>query len=178
MKSTFKGILIGVFGSAFILLFAIIILNSRNQHNSTTLIDSNNAINVKSATPNTETSEKQINTNLKIKNNSSEEAIKLNKSLKQQEEREKIVALDRKYAQSERELSEHLLDLRQKMSNLPISLKQKLSYVSDEAELQRISSESQMEAERIQKQILETNEKLGLIRAKRELLPLNAIKGN
>ena len=51
-----------------------------------------------------------------------------------------------------------------------------MSYTNNEADLKRVSDEGRREAERLQKQILETIEKRTLIKAKRQLLPLTAIR--
>lgn len=177
MNSTFKGILIGVFASVLILVFAKILLNYENQPNPTTSIISNNQINVKSTLQDSENTNKQVNTNRQVKktDNFSEATIKPIDSSEQQAKKEKIIALDNKYAQMERDLSEQILDLRLQLSNLPVELRKKLSYINNEDEVTRVSDEARKEAERIQKQILATNEKLTLIKAKRQLLPLTAI---
>lgn len=175
----FKGILIGLLTSILLLLFVKILFYSEMQSNSTITANSNNEVSTRPSIQNGKTPERQLNTNIQMKqsNDSSERSIKSDESMRQQAETEKMIALDRKYAQMDRELSERILDLRQQLQNLPESLKERLSYIHDEVEVQRVSDETRREAERIQKQILETNEKLGLIRAKRELLPLGAIKG-
>ena len=86
-------------------MFAEILLNSEGQPNATTLIISNNEISVKPTTQNSENLDKQVNTNLQVKkiDNSSEVTIKPSNSLEQQAQTEKIIALDRKYAQMERD---------------------------------------------------------------------------
>ena len=169
--------MIGVSASILVIVFLGFLSNSEEQPNATTSTVSNNEISVKSTTHSNENLDKQSNTNLQVKNteNSSKITNKPNNSLERQAEIDKIVALDNKYAQMERDLSERILDFREQLSSLPTELRERLSHTSNETEVSRISDEYRRKAEGIQKQILEHNDQLTLIRAKRQLLPLNAI---
>lgn len=133
---------------------------------------------IKPTTQNIENLDKQLNANAQVKklDNSSEAITKSSNSLERKAETEKIIALDLKYAQMERDLSGQILDLKQQLSDLLIESKEKMSYTNNEADLKRVYDETRKEAERLQKQILEINEKLTLIKAKRQLLPLTAIR--
>lgn len=172
MNATFKGVLIGISVSALILALIVILLNFEVQNNPTTPTVSSNGITVKPAAQNSE----NTNTQVKKIDNSSETKTNTTNSLEQQAEINKIIALDNKYAQMETDLSEQILDLKQQMSNSPIELKNKLSYTSSEVEINRVYEETRKELERMGKQVSEKTEKLNLIKAKRQLLPLNLLR--
>jgi hypothetical protein len=186
INPTFKGIVIGLLMGLPFLFFATMFFYSEKQTILPTPINpvnSNTQTREIIPTPSGYTNEKTVvNTTPQLKNierkskEREETSAKSEISLEQQKEIQRITALYRKYNQLEIELSERLDNLKEQQANLPDLIKSRLSQAYTEDEVHRISEETQNEAQRNLKQILKTNEELGLIRAKRELLPLNLIK--